>query len=131
MGFFWVFMMVCRSRNVLCIPLVLKVIAFMGGWRYNGVDVVLCSSLLCGGLFSDCVSLRLGVPCVLCLLMYCSIVVCLYLVVLRGGFRWGITLGAGKAMWMRGGACATELCLMVGCDCLSSSGWYWLSICGF
>ena len=32
-GFFWVFMMACRSRIVLCIPLVLNVIAFMGGWR--------------------------------------------------------------------------------------------------
>ena len=76
-GFFWVFMMVCRSRIVLCIPLVLNVIAFMGGWRYTGVDVVLCSSRLCGGLFSDCVIFRLEVPCVLCLFMYCSIVVCL------------------------------------------------------
>jgi hypothetical protein len=92
---------------------------------------VLCSSLLCVGLFSDCVSLRLGVSCVLCLLMYCSIVVCLYLGVVRGGFRWGITLGAGKAMLMRGGACATELCLMVGCGCLSRSGCCWLLLCGF
>ena len=95
------------------------------------MDVVLCSSRLCGGLFSDCVSLRMGVSCVLCLLMYCSSVVCLYLFVFMDGFRWGITLGTGKTMLMRGGACATELCLMVGCGCLSSSGWYWLSLCGF
>ena len=40
--------------------------------------------------------------------------VCLYLEVFIGGFRWGMTLGVGKAMLMRGGACATELCLMMG-----------------
>ena len=48
-----------------------------------------------------------------------------------GGFRWGIMMGAGKAMLMRGGACATELCLMVGCECLSISTWCWLSCCGY
>ncbi len=48
-----------------------------------------------------------------------------------GGFRCGITLGAGNAQLMRGGACAAELCLMVGCVCCSSSGWYRLSWCGF
>ena len=88
------------------------------------------SSILCFGLGGACVGLRMEVSCVLCHLMYCSIVVCLYLVVFVGGFRWGITLGAGKAMLMRGGACATELYLMVGCVCLSSSGWWWLSLCG-
>ncbi len=45
---------------------------------------------------------------------FCSVLVCfLYLDVLVGGFRWGLTLGVWKAMWMRGGPCATELCLMV------------------
>ena len=116
---------------MLCIPLVLKVIAFMGGWQYSFVVEVLCSSILCFGLGGACVGLRLEVSCVLCNLMYCSSVVCLYLVVFMGGFRWGITLGAGKTMLMRGGACATELCLMVGCVCLSSPGWCWLSLCGF
>jgi hypothetical protein len=61
---------------------------------------------------------------------YCSSVVCLYLDVFIGGFRWGITLGAGKALLMQGGACATEMCLMVGCECLSNSNWCWLSCCG-
>ena len=46
--------------------------------------------------------------------------VCLYLDMFMGGFRWGITLGSGEAMLMRGGACATELCLMVGCVCVCS-----------
>jgi len=32
--------------------------------------------------------------------------------VFMGEFRWGIRLGAGKAMMLRGGACATELCLI-------------------
>ncbi len=75
--------------------------------------------------------LRSEVSFVLWHLEYCSSVVCLYLVVFMGGFRWGIALGAGKAVLMRGGACATELCLMVGCVCSSSSGWYLLSLCGF
>ena len=34
---------------------------------------------------------------------YFSSVVCLYLDVLIGGFWWGMTLGIGKAMLMRGG----------------------------
>ena len=38
---------------------------------------------------------------------------------------------AGKAMLMRGGACATELYLMVGCVCLFVSNWCWLSCCGY
>ena len=130
-GFLWVVMMVCRSRIVLCMPLVLKVIAFMGGWRYSFVVDVLCSSILCFGVIGGCVGLRLGVSCVLCNLMYCSSVVCLYLDVLMDGFLWDVTLGAGKAMLMRGGACATELCFMVGCACLSKSNWCWLSCCGY
>ena len=36
-GFFLLFMMCCRSRIVLCVPRVLKVIAFMGGCRYSSV----------------------------------------------------------------------------------------------
>ena len=48
-----------------------------------------------------------------------------------GGFLWGITLGVGKAILMRGGACATELCFMVGSGCLSWSGWFRLVLCGF
>ncbi len=107
---------------MLCIPLVLKVIAFMGGCRYSFVVDVLCSSILCFGLIGVCVGVRVEVSCVLCRLMYCSSVVCLYLVVFVGGFRWGIVLGDGKAQLMRGGACATELCLMVGCVCCSNSG---------
>ena len=91
---------------MLCIPLVLKVIAFIGGWRYSFVFAVLCSSILCIGLIDGCVGLRLGVSSVLCHLMYCSSVVCLCLVVFVGGFRRDIALGAGKAMLMRGGACA-------------------------
>jgi len=37
-GFHWVFMMCCRSRIVLCIPLVLKVTDFLGGCRYSIVS---------------------------------------------------------------------------------------------
>jgi len=48
----------------------------------------------------------------------CSNVVCLYLGVYVGRFRWGMTLGGGTAMLMRGGACATEMCLMVGWVCV-------------
>jgi len=40
-----------------------------------------------------------------------------------------MTLGAGKAMLMLGPACATELCLIVGCVCGFVSNWGWLS-CG-
>jgi len=36
-GFFWEFMMFCRSKIVLCIPLVLEVTVFMGGCRYSVV----------------------------------------------------------------------------------------------
>ncbi len=53
--------------------------------------------------------------------------VCLYLDMFMGGLRWGMTLEAGKAMLMRGGACATELCLMVGWVCAFVSIWGWLS----
>ena len=56
--------------------------------------------------------------------------VCIYLDVFIGGFWWGITLGAGKAMLMRGGACAAELCLRVGWVCVIVSNWSWLSYCG-
>ena len=121
--------MVCRSRIVLCMPLVLKVIAFMGGWRYSFVVEVLRSFILCLVLIDAWVGFRLEMSCVLCHLLYCSSVVCLYLVVFMGGFRWGITLDAGKAMLMRDGACATELCLMVGCVCVYSSSWCRLSGC--
>ena len=114
MGLFWVFIMFCRSRIVLCIPLVLNVTAFMGGCRYSFVVGVLCCSILCFCLDDGCVGVRLEVTCVLCHLLYCSSVVCLYLVVSMGGFRCGITLGAGNAILMRGGACAAELRLMVG-----------------
>ena len=62
--------------------------------------------------------------------LLCSSVICLYLDVFIGGFRWGMTLGAGKAMLMRGSACATELCLMVGWVCVFDSNWCWLSYCG-
>ena len=120
-------MMVCRSRIVLCIPLVLKVTAFMGGWRYSFVVEVCCSAFFYVGLFGAFVGFWLRVPCVRCQFLYCSSVVCLYLDVFMGGLRWGITLGAGKAMLMRGGACATELCLIVGCVCLYRSCWCWLS----
>ena len=54
----------------------------------------------------------------------------MYLDVFIGGFRWGMTLGAGKAMLMRGGACATELCLMVGWVSVVVFIWRWLSCCG-
>ena len=62
--------------------------------------------------------------------LQCSSVVCLYLDVFIGGFRWGMPLGVGKAMLMRGGACATELCLMVVWVCVFVSSWGWFSCCG-
>ncbi len=122
-AFFWELVMFCMSKIVLYIPLVLKVTAFMDGCRYSVVFGVWCSSFVCVGLFGVFVRFWCGVSCVLFKVLYCSSVVCLYLDVLMGRFRWGITLGVGKAMLMRGGACATEMCLMVGCVCLSSSGW--------
>jgi hypothetical protein len=61
--------------------------------------------------------------------LYCSSVFCLYLDVFIGGFWWGMTLGVGKAMLMRGGACATELCLMMGWVCVIVSNWCGLPAC--
>ncbi len=85
---------------------------------------------MCVDLFGVFVRFCCGVSCVLFQFLYCSSVVCLYLDVFMGRFRWGLTLGVGKAMLMRGGACAIELCLMVGCVYPSSSGRCWLSQCG-
>jgi hypothetical protein len=45
-------------------------------------------------------------------ILYWSSVVYLQEVAFVGVFRWGLNLGVGKAMLMRGGACAAELCLM-------------------
>ena len=56
--------------------------------------------------------------------------VCLYLDVFIGGIRWDMTLGAGKAMLMQCGACATELCLVVDWVSVFVSNWSWLSYCG-
>ena len=86
---------------------------------------------MCVGLVGVFVGFWLGVRSVRCQLFDCSSVVCLYLDVFMGEFRWDITLGAGKVMLKRGGACATELCLMVDCVCLSSSNWCWLSCSGY
>ncbi len=69
------------------------------------------------------------VPWVRLQFLQCSSVVRLYLDVSIGGLRWGMTLGAGKAMFMRGGACATELCLMVGWVCVLVFDWGWLTYC--
>ena len=69
--------MFCKSRIVLCMPLVLKLIAFMGGWRYSFVVEVCCSDFLCVGLFGAFVGFWLGVPCVRFQFLYCSSVVCL------------------------------------------------------
>jgi len=57
-------------------------------------------------------------------------VVCLYLDVVVGGFRWGMTLGVGYALLMRGGACVSELCLMVGWGFVVVSLWFGWSSCG-
>jgi hypothetical protein len=98
---------------VLCIPLVSKVAAFMGGCRYSIVSDESCCA------FWYCVVCGSFVVCWVCVpwarfqFFLCYSVVCLYLDVFIGGFRWGMTLGVGKAMLMRGGACATELCLIV------------------
>ena len=70
-------MMFCKSRMVLCIPLVLKVIAFMGGWRYSFMVEVCCSDFLCVGMFGVFVGFWLGVSRILCQFLYCSSVVCL------------------------------------------------------
>jgi hypothetical protein len=56
-GFFGVFVMCCRSRVVLCIPLGLKVTAFMGGCRHSNVSNESCCVLgYCGvcGSFVGC-----------------------------------------------------------------------------
>ena len=44
--FFWAFMMCCRSRIMLCIPLVLKVAAFMDGCQYLIVSDEACCVLV-------------------------------------------------------------------------------------
>ena len=46
-----------------------------------------------------------------------------------GGFRWDMTLGVGNAILMRGGACAAELCLMVGWGFVVVSLLFGLSSC--
>ncbi len=42
---------------------------------------------------------------------------CLYADMFFDGLRWEMALCVGNAMLMRGGACAAELCLMVGEFC--------------
>ncbi len=64
------------------------------------------------GVWGSFVACWVLVPRVRFQFLYCSSVVCVYLDVFMGVFRWGMTLGIGKAMLMRGGACATELRLM-------------------
>ena len=111
-GFWWGFMMLCKSRIVLCIPLVLKVTECMGGGRYSIVSGdSSCVFGYCGGSGSF-VACWVWVPRVRFQFLYCSSVVCLYLNVFIGVCRWGMTLGIGKAMLMQGGACATDLRLM-------------------
>ncbi len=39
-GFLWVLMIFCRSKIVLCIPMVFKVTDFMGGCQYLIVSEV-------------------------------------------------------------------------------------------
>ena len=114
MGLFWVFIMFCMSRIMLCIPRVLNVTAFMGGCRYSFVVGMRCCSFLFLGIVDGWVGVWFEVTCFLCHFLYCYNVVCLYLVVSMGGFRCGTTLGTGNAILMRGGACAAELRLMVG-----------------
>ena len=58
-----------------------------------------------------------GVPLVRLQFLYYSSVVYLFLVVVNGGFRLAMMQGVGNVILMRGGACATELCLMVGWVC--------------
>jgi hypothetical protein len=68
-----------------------------------------------------------------------SSVLCLFKDVLRKLFRWGMKLGVGKAIFMRDGACATELRLMefgvcwdsfCACGALFLFGVLRLSLCG-
>ena len=111
-GFCWVFMTRCRSRIVLCIPLVLKVIDFMCGCRYSIVSGDSCCVFGCCVVWSSFVACWVWVPRVRFQFLYCSRLICLYLDVFIGWFRWGMTLGIGKAILMRGGACATKLRLV-------------------
>ena len=73
-------MMFCRSKIVLCIPLVSKVTAFMGGCRYSIVFEVCCSTFVCVGLFGAFVGFWLGISCFRCQFMYySSVVVCIWM----------------------------------------------------
>ncbi len=58
--------MFCRSKIVFCIPLVLKVFAFMGGSRYSIVSEVWCSAFVCVGLFGAFMGFWLEIPWVRC-----------------------------------------------------------------
>jgi hypothetical protein len=102
------------------------------GWVsiFDYVRGVMFRFLACWFVWCVC-GILVGSPLCSMAVLYCSSVACLYLDVFMGGFRWGITLGAEKAMLMRGGACATELCLMVGCVCLYKSNWCWLPCYGY
>jgi hypothetical protein len=56
--------------------------------------------------------------------------ICLSFDVFMGRFRCGMISGVGKAMLMRGGACAAELCLLMGCVCVIGIGRVVLPSCG-
>ena len=92
--------------------------ALMGGCLYSSVSNDSCCALGCCVFCGSFVVCWVCIPWVRVQFLYCSSVVCLYLDVFIGGFRWGMTLGVGEAMLMRGGACATELCLMDGWVCV-------------
>ena len=74
--FLLMLMMFCRSKTVLCIPLVLNVTAFMGGCLYSFVFVY-CSAPLCVGSFGAFVEFCLEVLSVRCQFFLFSSVVCL------------------------------------------------------
>ncbi len=106
-GFFVEFRMWCRSKMVLCIPLVLNVTAWMAGCLYDVVEVSLLGGvevLLC------CVSLECLVVEDLRVKNLSS--VCWFCLLGSVGGLYGSVHGVGNAMLMRGGACAAELRLM-------------------
>ena len=88
----------------------------------SNCQFVPCCVFVCCFVCAFIVSCFVRFPLICIQFLYCSSVVCLYVVVLVDGLRWGMTLGVGNAMFIRGGACVTELCLMVGWVCCIMSG---------
>jgi hypothetical protein len=85
-GLDWAFNRRCKSRIVLCLPLVLKVTALIGGCQYMSLVISSCCVFVCCFEFAANVASWVRVLRIRLQFVYCSSVGCLYLVVCIGGF---------------------------------------------